>query len=180
MITHTWTQKINFDKNPKNFQRQNAKTQLSLSKLSFDNKYWLNFLELPFLSRHQRPETRPDFPHKRFFPLTSYLASICIPPEQIPTPESKVISLPVSASVLAHLGLTVNLQHLESALLYPTSGCRVERVGVGYPRVPLSNYQPTIERNCARLSDFTGRWIPRWPGVGFRCRQFVEVVELRG
>ena len=139
MINLSWTQKTTFDKNPKKFRRQIANTQLSLSKLSFDKKYWLNFLEFPFSSRHRRPETRPDIPPRRFFPLTGHLASVCIRPEQIPTPESKVISLPGVASILAHLGLTVGLQHLESALGYPTSGCRVERGGVGYPSTPLSN-----------------------------------------
>ena len=93
MITHTWTQKTNFDKNPKKILRQNAKTQLSLSKLSFDNKYWLNFLEFPFSSRHWSTKKRTDLLPKIFFPLSGYLASICIQPKQIPTPESKVISL---------------------------------------------------------------------------------------
>ena len=156
------------------------KTQLSLSKLSFEKKYWLNFLELPFSSRHRRPETRPDLPPKRFFPLTGYLASVCIWPEQISTPESKVISLPGSANILAHLGLIVSLQHLENALGYPKSGCRVERGGLGYPSAPLSNCQPTAERNCTRLSDFTGRWVLGRLGVGFRCRQFVEVAGSWG
>ena len=89
------------------------KTQLSLSKLSFDKKYWLNFLELPFSRRNRRPKIRTDLPHKSFFPLTGYLASVCIRPEQIPRPESKIISLPRAASILAHLCLTMTLQHLE-------------------------------------------------------------------
>ena len=156
------------------------KTQLSLSKLSFDKKYWLNFLEFPFSSRHQRPKRRPDLSPKIFFPLTRYLASVCIWLERIPTPESKVISLPGAASILAHLGLTVSLQHLESALGYPTSGCRVERGCLGYPSTPLSNFQPTTKPKCASLIGFTRRRISRRPRVGFRCRRFVKVADSRG
>lgn len=156
------------------------KTQLSFLKLSFDKKYWLNFLELPFSSRHRRPDSRPNLPPKTVFPLTEYLASICTCPEQIPRPESEIISLPWAASILTHLCLTVTLQHLESALGYPTVGCRVERRCVGYPSEPLSNCQPTANRKCARPGGFTERWVPGRPGVGIQCRQFVEVADLRG
>ena len=127
MKTRTWTRKTTFDKNPKNFLRQIANTQLSLSKLSFDKKYWLNFLELPFSSKHQRLETRPNILLKKFFPLTRYLASICICSKRIPSPEAKVISLPLPVSILVQLSFTVALQHFKSALGYPTGGCRVER-----------------------------------------------------
>ena len=156
------------------------KTQLSLSKLSFDKKYWLNFLEFSFSSRHQRPETKPNLLPKIFFPLTGYLASVCIRLEWIPIPESKFISLPRAASILAHLGLTVALQHLESALGYPTVGCRVERRCVGYPSAPLSNYYPTTKKKCARPGGFIGRSVPEWPGVGIQCCQFVKVADSRG
>ena len=71
MITHTWSWKTHFDKNWKKILTQNAKTQLSLSKLSFDKKYWLNFLKLPLSSRHRRPKTRNDLPYKRIFLLPS-------------------------------------------------------------------------------------------------------------
>ena len=84
MKTHTWTQKTTFDKNPKKFLRQ-----ITISQLSFDKKYWLNFLELPFSNRHWRPETRPNILLKKFFPLSGYLASVCICPKQIPSPEAK-------------------------------------------------------------------------------------------
>ena len=114
-------------------------------------------MEFPFSSRHRRLEPRPDLLPKIFFPLPMYLASICIQPEQILTPESKVISLPVATSILAHLGLTVSLQHLESVLGYPTNAYRVERGSVGYPIAPLSNCQPTAERKCARPGVFKGR-----------------------
>jgi hypothetical protein len=139
MKTHTWTWKTTFDKNPKKFRRQITISQLSLSKLSFDKKYWLNFLELPFSNRHRRPKTRPDIPSKKFFPLTRYLASVCICPERILRPEAKVISLPLVVSILAQLPFTVALQHFKSALGYPTGGCRVERECLGYPSSPPSN-----------------------------------------
>ena len=58
MKTHTWTWKSTFDKNPKKFRRQIANTQLSLSKLSFDKKHWLNFLDFPFSSRQIRDKAR--------------------------------------------------------------------------------------------------------------------------
>ena len=80
-------------------------------------------------------------------------------------PGSKVISLPWATSILAHLGLTVALQHLESALGYPIVGYRVERRCVGYPSAPLSNYKPTAEKKCARPRGFTERSIPGRPGV---------------
>ena len=149
------------------------KTQLSFSKLSFDKTYWLNFLEFPFSSRHWRPKKRPNLPPKIFFPLTRYLASVCIQPERIPRPESKSISFPRVASILAHLCLTVALQHLESALGYPKVGCRVERRCVGYPIAPLSNCQPPANRKCARPGGFTGRRVPGRQGVGIQSRQFV-------
>ena len=76
-----------WQKSKKKFEGKLQKTQLSLSKLSFDKKYWLNFLELPFSSRKRRPKTRPDLLPKKFFPLTGYLASVCIRPERIPRPE---------------------------------------------------------------------------------------------
>ena len=119
METRTWTWKTTFEKNPKKFLRQIAISQLSLSKLSFDKKYWLNFLELPFSNRHRRLETRSDIPPKTFFPLTGYQTSVCTYLERIRRPKAKVISLPRAASILAHLCLTVALQHLESALGYP-------------------------------------------------------------
>lgn len=156
------------------------KTQLSLSKLSFDKKYWQTFLELQFSSRNWRPKKRPNLWPKIFFPLIRYLASVCIGLERIPRPESKVISLPRTASILAHLCLTVALQHLESALGYPKVGCRVERRCVGYPRSPLSNCQPTANKKCARPGSFSGRSVPGQPRVGIQCRQFVKVADSRG
>ena len=180
MKTHTWNWKTTFDKNPKKIRRQIANTQISLSKLSFDKKYWLNFLEFPFSSRHRRPETRLDLPPKIFFPLIGYLALVCIRSEQILTPKSKVIHLPASINIIAHLGFTVSLQHLESALGYPTNGCKVEGGGVGYPRTLSSHCQPTTERKCARPGEFTGRWVLGAPGIGFWCRQFVEAADSQG
>ena len=132
-------------------------------------------MELPFSSRHRRPETRPDLPRKKFFPLIGYLASVCIHPEQILSPEEKVISLSLRVSILAQPCLTVALQHLESALGYPTVGCRVERRCVGYPSTPLSNCQPPTNRKCARPRGFTERRVRGRPGVGIQCCQFVEV-----
>ena len=134
-------------------------------------------MELPFSNRHQRPNTRLDLPPKKFFPLPGYLSSVCTYSERIPSPRAKVISFPQGASILAQLSFTVALQHFKSVLGYPTNGCSVEGGGVGYPSTPLSNFQPTIERKCARLSSFTGRWIPEQSGVGIQCRQFVEVTD---
>ena len=156
------------------------KTQLSLSKLSFDKKYWLKFLEFPFSSRHQRPKTRPDLPPKSFFPLTGYLASVCIWPGQIPTPESNFIHLPTSCTILAHLLFVVGWQWGERALGYPADLCRVEGGGVGYPSALSPHCQPTAERKCARETDFARRWVPGTSGIGFRCRQFVTVVDSWG
>ena len=180
MKTHTWTQKNTFDKNPKNFLRQITISQLILSKLSFDKKYWLNFLELPFSNRHRRPETRPDLPPEKFFPLNGYLALVCTCPERILSPEEKVICLPLAVSILVQLPFTIALQHFKSALGYSTRGCRVERECVGYPSAPPSNCQPPTAQKCARLSSFTGRRIMRRSGVGIQCRQFVEVADSRG
>ena len=93
-------------------------------------------MEFPFSSRQQRLETRPDLPRKTFFPLTGYLASICIHPERIPSLEAKVNSLPLPVSILAQPCLTMALQHLETML-----GYRVERRYVGYPSAtPISSY----------------------------------------
>ena len=180
MINNTWARKTNIDKNPKKFPRQNEKTQLSLSKLSFDKKYWLNFLELPFSRRHRRPKKRPDILPKIFFPLPRYLALVCIRPEQIPTPESKVIHLPASVTFLAHLPFTVSQQWGERALGYPTDGCRVEGGSVGYPSALSPHCQPTTKRRCARVGVFTGRWVLGAPRIGFQCRQFVKVADSRG
>ena len=151
-----------------------------MSKLSFDKKYWLKFFEFPFSSRCRRPETRPNIPPKIFFPLSRYLASVCIQPEWIPIPESKFISVPRAASILSHLGLSVALQHLESVLGCPTVGCRVERRCVGYPSTLICNYQPTAKKKCARPGGFTDRSVSGWPGVGIRCRQFMEVADSWG
>ena len=180
MITYNSAQKTNFDKNPKNFLRQNAKTRLSLSKLSFDKKYWLNFLEFPFSRRHQRTKTRPDLLPKIFFPLPRYLASVCIWSDQILTPESKVIHLPASVNFLAHLPFTVSQQWGERTLGYPTDGCRVEGGSVGYPSTLSPHCQPIEKRRCARVGVFTGRWVLGAPRIGFRCRQFVKVADSRG
>jgi hypothetical protein len=180
MITHTWAWKTHFDKNPKKIVRKNAKTQLNLSKLTFDKKNWLNFLELPFSSRHRRPEARPDLLSKIFFPLPRYLASICIWPGQISTPESNFIQLPASYTILAHLLFTVGWQWGERALGYPTEVCRVEGGSVGYPSALSPHGQPTTEWKCAKVSDFTGRWVPGASGIGFRCRQFVKEADSRG
>ena len=181
MKTHTWSRKTTFEKSPKIFVRQIAKkTQLSLSKLSFDKKYWLNFLELPFSRRHQRPKTRPDLPPKRFFPLPRCLALVCIWPEQIPIPESKVIHLPASVTFLAHLPFTVSEQWGERALGYPKDSCRVEGGSVWYPITLSPHCQSTTERRCARVSVFIGRWVLGASGIKFRCRQFVKVADSRG
>ena len=137
-------------------------------------------MEFPFSSRHQRPKTKPDIFPKTFFPLTRYLSLVCTYPERIPRLEAKVISLPRAANILAHLYLTLALQHLESALGYPTVGCRVEIRCVAYPSTPLSNYQPTANRKCARPGGFIGRRVPGRPGVKIQCRQFVEVADSRG
>ena len=126
MITHTWTRKTHFDKIPKNFLRQNSKTQLSLSKLNFDKKYWLNFWKLPFSSWHPRSKTGTDLPYESIFLLPRYPASVCIWPELIPTPESDFIHLPASCTILAHFLSTVGWQLERGALGYPT---RVERGG---------------------------------------------------
>ena len=50
----------------KKILRQNAKTQLSLSKLSFDKKYWLKFLEFPFSRRHRDQRQGPIFRLRAF------------------------------------------------------------------------------------------------------------------
>ena len=164
----------------KKFRRQITISQLSLSKLSFDKKYWLKFLEFPFSNRHQRPKTRPDIPPKTFSPLLGYLTLVCTCSERILSPREKVISLPQATSILVQLSFTVALQHFKSALGYPKKACRVERECVGYPSAPPSKCQPPIDQKCARLSNFTGRQIPRRPGVGIQCRQFVEVADSRG
>ena len=164
----------------KTFEGKLQKTQLSLSKLSFDKKYWLNFLEFPFSSRHRRPETRPDILPKKFFHLTGYLVSVCIRPEWIPSPETKVISLPLLVSIQAQPCLTVTLQHLESALGYPIVGCRVDRTCVGYPSAHISNCQPRANRKCTRPGGFTRRSVLGRPGVGIQCRQFVKVADSQG
>ena len=177
MITHTWAQKTHFNKIPKNFRRQNAKTQLSLSKLSFDKKYWLNFLKFPFSSRHRRPKTRPDLPSKRIFPLSWYLASVCIWPGQILTPESIFIHLPASCTILAHFLSAVGWQWGESALGYPIKPLSTP---VGYPSALSPHCQPTVRQRCARMTNFAGRWVPGALGIGFRCRQFVRVADSQG
>ena len=137
-------------------------------------------MELPFSNRHRRPKTRPDLPPEIFFPLNGYLASVCTYPERIPSPEAKFISLPRAANILAHLCLTVTLQHLESALGYPTVGRREERRCVGYPISPLSNCQPTTKEKCARPRGFIGRLVPGRSGVGIQCCQFVKVADSQG
>ena len=180
MKTHTLTWKNTFYKNPKKFRRKITISQLSLSKLSFDKKYWLNFLELPFSNRHRRPETRPNILPNKFFPLTGYLSSVCVFPEWILSPEEKVISLPLAVSILAQLPFTVALQHFKSVLGYPTGGCRVERGFVGYPISPPSNCQPPANWKCARPRGFTGRRVSGRPGVGIQCHQFVEVADSGG
>ena len=177
MITCTWAWKTHFDKNPKNFWRQNAKTHLSLSKLSFDKKYWLNFWKFPFSSRHPRSKTRPDLLYESSFLLPRYPASVCIWPGQIPTPESIFIQLPASCTILAHFLSAVGWQLERGALGYPTG---VERGGLGYPSALSPHFQPTAERRCARMTNFVGRWVPRAPGIGFRCHQFVRVADSRG
>ena len=153
------------------------KTQLSLSKLSFDKKYWLNFLKLPFSSRHQRHKTRPNLLSKSIFPLSRYLASVCIWPGQIPTPESNFIHLPASRTILAHLLFTIGWRWGERVLGYPTDLCRVEGGGVGYPSALSPHCQQIAKRRGARMTNFVGRWVPGAPGIGFRCRQFVRVAD---
>ena len=143
------------------------KTQLSLSKLSFDKKYWLNFWKLPFSSRHLRSKTRLNLPYERNFLLPRYPSSVCIWPGQIPTPESVFIHLPASCTILAHLCLTVGWQWGERALGYPTG---VERGVLGYSSPPLSYCQPTTERKCTRVTNFAGRWVSGAPGIEFWCR----------
>ena len=169
MITHTWTRKTHFDKTSKNFLRQNSKTKLSLSKL--------NFVKLPFSSRHPRSKTRPDIPYERIFILPRYPASVCIWPGQIPTPESVFIHLPASFTILAHLCLAVGWQWGESALGYPTG---VERGVLGYPSGLSPHCQRTAERKCSRMTNFAERWVPGAPGIGFWCRQFVRVADSQG
>ena len=137
------------------------------------------FLEFPFSSRHRRPETRPDLFPKTFFPLTRYLALVCICLEWIPSPEAKVISLPLPISILVQLPFTVALQHFKSALGYPTRGCRVDKRCVGYPNAPPSNCQPPSNWKCARPRGFTGRRVPGRPGDKIQCRQFVEVADCK-
>ena len=180
MKTRTWTKKTTFSKTPKKILRQITISQLSLSKLSFDKKYLLNFLEWPFSNRHRRPETRPDLPPKTFFPLPGYLNSVCTYLKRILSPGANVISLPQAASILAQLAFTVALQHFKSALGYPTGGCRVERGCVGYPIAPLSNFQPPTIRKCASLRGFTERQIPRRSRNEIQCCQFVEVADSWG
>ena len=107
-----------FWQNSKNFLRQNANTQLSLSKLSFDKKYWLNFLKLPFSSRHRIPKTRPDILYNRIFLVPRYLSSVCIWPGQILTPESVFIHLPASCTILAHFPSAVGWQWSPGVLGY--------------------------------------------------------------
>ena len=51
MITHTLARKTNFDKNPKKIRRQNAKTQLSLSKLSFDKEILSKFFGVAMIKQ---------------------------------------------------------------------------------------------------------------------------------
>ena len=153
------------------------KTQFSLSKLSFDKKYWLNFWKLPFSSRHKRSKTRPDLLYERIFLHPRYPASVCIWPGQIPTPESVFIHLPASCTILAHFLSAVGWQLERGAIGYPTG---VEGGGLGYPSAPPSNFQPTADNRCARLTSFTRRWVPGAPGVGFRCRQFVRVADSQG
>ena len=60
--------KNHFWQKSKIFLRKIEKTQLSLSKLSFDKKYWLNFLDLPFSNRHWRPKPRLNLAPEVFFP----------------------------------------------------------------------------------------------------------------
>jgi hypothetical protein len=180
MKTHTWTLKTTTRKNPKKVWRQITISQLSLSKPSFDKKYWLNFLELPFSNRHWRPETRPDLLPKIEFPLTRYLTPVCTYPDLKPTLEAKVISLPRVDSILAQLCFTIALQHLKSALGYPTGGCRVERECVGYPSVPPSNCQSPANKNCASLRSFLRRRILGRPGIEIQCCQFVKVADSQG
>ena len=153
------------------------KTQLSLSKLSFDKKYWLNFWKLPFSRRNMRYKTRSNLPYESIFLLPRYPASVCIWPGQIPTPKSIFIHLPASFTFLAHLCLTVGWQWGESALGYPTG---VEGGGLGYHSAPLSNCQPTAERKCARVTNFDGRWVLGAPRIGFWCRQCVRVADSQG
>ena len=144
------------------------KTQLSLSKLSFDKKYWLNFWMFPFSSRHPRSKTRLDILYERIFLLPRYPASVCIWLRQIPTPESVFIHLPASCTILAHFLSAVGWQLERGALGYPRG---VERGGIGYPSAPPSNFQPTTDKECARVTNFdqfcrevssgsTGNWIP--------------------
>ena len=177
MKTCTWTWKTTFSKNPKNFLREITISQLSLSKLSFDKKDWLNFLELPFSNRHLRPETRPNRPPKTKLLLTRYLTLVCTYLERIMSPKAKVISVPLSLRNLAHFSLTLAMQHFESVLGFHTRGCRVERECVGYPSTPSSNFQPPAIQKCASLRGFIGRWILRRPRIGIQCRQFVKVVD---
>jgi hypothetical protein len=42
---------------------------------------------------------------------------------------------------------------------------------VGYPSAPLSNYQPTVEKKCARIVQLAGRWIKSDSGVGISFGQ---------
>ena len=175
LITHTWAQKTHFDKNPKKFRRQN-----SLSKLSFDKKYWLNFLKFPFSSGNRRPKTRINLSSNGIFPLSRYLSSICIWPWQILTPESNFIHLPASCTILAHLLFTVGWQWGERALGYHIDLYRVEGCVLWFPISLSPHYQPTAERRCARMTDFAGRWAPGALGIGFWCCQFVRVADSQG
>ena len=98
-----------------------------------------------------RSKTSLNLPYERIFLLPRYPASVCIWPELIPTPESDFIHLPASCTILAHFLSTVGWQLERGALGYPTG---VERGGLGYPSAPPSNFQPTADRECARVTNF--------------------------
>ena len=83
-----------WQKSKKNSKANCKKPNLVYQNWVLTKKYWLNFLELPFSSRHQRPETMPNLPPKTFFPLTGYLALVCTYPEWIWVPRQKLLASP--------------------------------------------------------------------------------------
>ena len=107
MITRTWARKTHFDKNPKNFLRQNAKTQLSLSKLSFDKKYWQIFFEVSIFK--WTPETQDKaryYVKENFPPLPVSSFSMHLTGADSDT-RVKFYPPPASCTILAHLLFTV-------------------------------------------------------------------------
>jgi hypothetical protein len=135
---------------------------------------------LPFSNRYRRLETRPDLASKIEFPLLGHLTCIYTLPKLFSIPGAKVINLQVSQGILAQLGGDVGQHQLQSVLGYPTRSQGTLGDVLGYPSVPLSNYQPTSSFRCASVGVFTGRWIPGRAGVRFQCRQFVRVEDSWG